>query len=78
MRSMSRINSLSTEVQNSVRDIEGGLNQLHQVVEDKHNAMNAVFEDQANVEIGSLLTGRPLSPIPAVCYSRRDVETTNT
>ena len=44
-----RINSLSTEVQSSVRDIEGGLNQLHQVVEDKRTAMfrsNAAFEEK--------------------------------
>ena len=63
-----RINSLSTEVQSSVRDIEGGLNQLHQVVEEKHTAMfgsNAVFEDQANVEIGKI-EKRAVRSLPSV------------
>ena len=49
-----RINSLSDEVRKSVREMEGGLSQLHQVVQDKHHAMfrsPAAFEDQTNAEI---------------------------
>ena len=49
-----RINSLSDEVRESVREIEGGLSQLHQVIQDKHRAMfrsHAAFEDQTNTEI---------------------------
>ena len=34
-----RINSLSDEVRESVREIEGGISQLHQVIQDKHRVM---------------------------------------
>ena len=49
-----RINSLSNEVRDSVRDLEGGMSQLHQVVQDKHHAIfrsQGAFEDQTNAEI---------------------------
>ena len=49
-----RINSLSNEVRESVREVEGGMSQLHQVVQDKRHAMfrsQAAFEDQTNTEI---------------------------
>ena len=46
-----RINSLSNEVRESVREVEGGMSQLHQVIQDKHRAIfrsQAAFEDQTN------------------------------
>ena len=48
------INSLSNEVRESVRDVESGMSQLHQVVQDKHHAIfrsQAAFEDQTNTEV---------------------------
>ena len=48
-----RINSLSTEVQGSVRNIEGEMSQLRQVIEDKRRAIfrsQGAFKE-ANTEI---------------------------
>ena len=52
-----RINSLSNEVRESVRDVESGMSQLHQVVQDKRHAIfrsQAAFEDQTNTEVEKL------------------------
>ena len=50
-----RINSLSNEVRESVREVEGGM--LHQVIQDKRRAIfrsQAAFEDQTNTEVEKL------------------------
>ena len=52
-----RINALSTEVQDSVRRLENGANQLQEVVRDKHHIMHrsqADFKDKTNVDIGKV------------------------
>ena len=49
-----RINSLSSELQEFVRDTESGMSQLHHVIQDKRHAIfrsQAAFEDQTNSEI---------------------------
>ena len=50
-----RIDSLTTEVQRSVRNIESGMSQLHQVIEDKHRTIfrsQGAFQDQTNLYVG--------------------------
>ena len=52
-----RINSLSNECQDSGRNVESGMGQLRQVVQDKHLAMfrsQGAFEDQTNTEVEKL------------------------
>ena len=49
-----RINSLSNEVRDCVRNVESGMGQLRQVIQDKHHAIfksQAAFEGQTNTEI---------------------------
>ena len=51
-----RINSLSGEVRESVRDLEGGMSQLQKLVEDKQYAMfksQGAFQDEIYTEIGN-------------------------
>ena len=52
-----RINSLSNEVRDSVRNVESGMGQLRQVVQDKRLAIfrsQGALEDQTNTEVEKL------------------------